>query len=117
MIPTCSSLEILLAGKAKYKEFQNMMNIYEFDIEHKYTPEKERLQRIKDMYVITNDESFIMYMVNISGYKQTMKLLKLMVDKGHTFISQCNPENAHIIKNEISQKEQMYTYYLTYYLR
>jgi hypothetical protein len=79
MIPTCSSLEILLAGKAKYKEFQNMMNIYEFDIEHKYTPEKERLQRIKDMYVITNDESFIMYMVNISGYKQTMKLLKLII--------------------------------------
>ena len=113
MPPKRPSVEILLAGKAKYKDFQNMMNVYEFDIEHKYLSEEERIHRIKEMYVTTNDESFIAYMESITDSRTIMGLLVAMIRQGKTVISQCKPENANILQEEISQKQKLYDYYLT----
>ena len=112
MAPKRPSVEILLAGKAKYKEFQNMMNVYEFDFDYKYLSEEERIHRIKEMYVITNDESFIAYMESIADSRTIMGLLVAMIRQGKTFISQCKPENANILQEEISQKQELYEYYL-----
>ena len=113
MLPKNTSDEVIQQGLQIYKKFELSINIYHH-IECKSLSEIEKLERIKKMYILTNDKSFIIYMESISHYINVLNLLNLMVVQGNNFISQCQPENAHIIEKEVSQKEKIYNSYLTY---
>ena len=110
MLPKHRSSELLLDGENRYKEFQKLVNIYQ--VESKYISEIERLERIKSMYVVTHDSSFIHYMENISHYSKIIHLLEVMVKQGDNSLSQCKPENTHIIEKEVVQIKEIYKSYL-----